>query len=812
MIDDFNSLTKEPSESCRHYIDRLKVAAEELASSGHPVNNEDVACRLLFGLPDNFRHLRTSLMSTRSNSNKLSTSKVISAILSEERHILNISRHIVPPSAPSSSIRSSTYTASALQPDLDTPGPMRNRRLGSYRRQPYQDARSSEDRNSRYPDSRSSYSDNRPPRSPSCTFCLGYNHVEPDCFLKYPEKHPNDHPINRNRHTSSNRLASTTPNPAPASEDTKPPVPIPDSSSTAESSNHVATSAPDSSHDDQRLHFEYSYCICDGIANQITGNGRHDWMLDSGTSSHFVKWKDLYQSFEIPSSPIQIDTAAGPSSLIGLAIGSMPLNVTIGDVLLRNVIFVPTLHTNCNLLSMTALDFEGFNITFSSQKAFITRRCDNVLWATGSIRPGSNLYFLDTNPPSTCFTTTTDTQVLEVWHKRLAHLNSRGIKRLQSMSKRITIGTPPSLVRNADCVDCLKSSQHKNPSHHPTSRSTRRLQLIHSDTCGPMKVPAINSTEVYFPMFVDDFSRMIWVYGLTKKSDAFPAFQHFVAHSERECDHEKVLILRTDNTGKYISIKWTEWCADRGINLQTTQPYSPDMNGTAERTIRTIVEDASALLCSSHLGILFWYEAVKTAVYLKNRSPHAARDKTPVEIWTGQTPSLAYLRVFGCRCYALIPNEKRSKWESHSSECLFMGYFPTRNLFRLYDISSNVFLKRRDVIFHESIVGHHGFANNRLPIGMDITGSPVVLADTIIDDIIDIIPDNDETLQQINALINISNFPQIAPKTICEALSSNDSQRWRNAMISEIASLERNNTWVVTTLPEGKSALDCKWV
>lgn len=81
------------------------------------------------------------------------------------------------------------------------------------------------------------------------------------------------------------------------------------------------------------------------------------------------------------------------------------------------------------------------------------------------------------------------------------------------------------------------------------------------------------------------------------------------------------------------------------------------MNGVAERAMRTIVEDASSMLWGAKLNASFWVEAVKTAVYLKNRKPHAARDKTPYEIWTGRQPSLLHLQIFGCRAYTLIPTE-----------------------------------------------------------------------------------------------------------------------------------------------------------
>jgi len=68
-------------------------------------------------------------------------------------------------------------------------------------------------------------------------------------------------------------------------------------------------------------------------------------------------------------------------------------------------------------------------------------------------------------------------------------------------------------------------------------------------------------------------------------------------------------------------------------------------------------------------------EAVETACYLVNRSPSSVlEDKTPQEVWTGKKPSLSLLRVFGCDAYVHVPKEKRTKWDSKSKKCIFIGY------------------------------------------------------------------------------------------------------------------------------------------
>lgn len=50
------------------------------------------------------------------------------------------------------------------------------------------------------------------------------------------------------------------------------------------------------------------------------------------------------------------------------------------------------------------------------------------------------------------------------------------------------------------------------------------------------------------------------------------------------------------------------------------------------------------------------------------------------------------------------------------------------------------------------------------------------------------------------------------PKTYMEALRSEDSENWKEAMDSEVRSLEKNQTWQLKQLPEGRKVIDNKWV
>ncbi len=62
-------------------------------------------------------------------------------------------------------------------------------------------------------------------------------------------------------------------------------------------------------------------------------------------------------------------------------------------------------------------------------------------------------------------------------------------------------------------------------------------------------------------------------------------------------------------------------------------------------------------------------------VYIKNRCPTKALDsKTPQEAWSGKKPDVSHLRVFGCKAFAHVPDEKRTELESKSMPCVFLGY------------------------------------------------------------------------------------------------------------------------------------------
>jgi hypothetical protein len=91
-----------------------------------------------------------------------------------------------------------------------------------------------------------------------------------------------------------------------------------------------------------------------------------------------------------------------------------------------------------------------------------------------------------------------------------------------------------------------------------------------------------------------------------------------------------------------------------------------------ERTNKTIMECTRNMICAQGLDLEFWAKAVNITIYIKNWRPTKALDsKTLQETWTDRNPDVFYLRIFGCKTYAHIFDEKKRKLESKSIPCVF---------------------------------------------------------------------------------------------------------------------------------------------
>ena len=143
-----------------------------------------------------------------------------------------------------------------------------------------------------------------------------------------------------------------------------------------------------------------------------------------------------------------------------------------------------------------------------------------------------------------------------LWYVRHDHLNFRSLSELNS--KKLVHVLPNLNIRKSICEICVKRKQTRLPfvSAAP-KRANAALQVIHSDICGPFKVVSLGGSK-YFITFVDEFTRMIWLYVIKLKSEALDIFRKFKV-LKKESD-KSIKILRTDGGGEYTSKDFEDLC------------------------------------------------------------------------------------------------------------------------------------------------------------------------------------------------------------------------------------------------------------
>ena len=101
---------------------------------------------------------------------------------------------------------------------------------------------------------------------------------------------------------------------------------------------------------------------------------------------------------------------------------------------------------------------------------------------------------------------------------------------------------------------------------------------------------------------------------------------------------------------------------------------TPQQNGVAERSNRTLMEMVRSMMSYSSVPISLWGEALKTAMYILNRVPSKAVPKAPFELWTGRKPSMRHIHIWGCPAEARIYNPHEKKLDSRTISRYFIGY------------------------------------------------------------------------------------------------------------------------------------------
>ncbi|GJR36414.1 retrovirus-related pol polyprotein from transposon TNT 1-94 [Tanacetum coccineum] len=144
---------------------------------------------------------------------------------------------------------------------------------------------------------------------------------------------------------------------------------------------------------------------------------------------------------------------------------------------------------------------------------------------------GSDLYTISlqetTSSTPICFMAKASPTQAWLWHRRLSHLNFDYITLLSK--KDIVTGLPKlKYVKDQLCSSCEMSKAKRSSFKSKVVPSSKgRLNLLHMDLCGPMRVASINGKK-YILVIVDDYSRYTWTLFLRSKDETPEVLKDFL--------------------------------------------------------------------------------------------------------------------------------------------------------------------------------------------------------------------------------------------------------------------------------------------
>ncbi|GJR12727.1 retrovirus-related pol polyprotein from transposon TNT 1-94 [Tanacetum coccineum] len=370
-----------------------------------------------------------------------------------------------------------------------------------------------------------------------------------------------------------------------------------------------------------------------------------------------------------------------------------------GTITIKRVYYVEGL--NHNLFSVGQFCDADLEVAFRKSTCYIRDLKGNDL-LIGSC--GTDLYSItlqdSTTPNLICLMAKATSSQAWLWHRRLSHLNFDTINLL---SKNNIVNGLPKLkfVKDHLCSSCeLGKAKRKSFHTKTTPSSKRRLQLLHMDLCGPMRVESINGKK-YVLVIVDDYSRYTWTHFLRSKDETPGVLIDFLTLVQRGL-HAQVTTVRTDKGTEFLNKTLHAYFAKEGIRHETSTARTPEQNGIVERRNRTLVEAARTMLSAAKVPLFFWAEAIATACFTQNRSLVIPRhEKTPYHIINAQKSSVKFFYIFGSLCYIVRDGENLDKMKKKGDACIFVGYSTQSKAYRVFNKRTRIIVETIHVNFNE---------------------------------------------------------------------------------------------------------------
>ncbi|XP_074352628.1 uncharacterized protein LOC141691769 [Apium graveolens] len=211
------------------------------------------------------------------------------------------------------------------------------------------------------------------------------------------------------------------------------------------------------------------------------------WYLNNGTSNHMTGDK---LKFEILSEEIGGRVRFGDGSAVMIkGKGSIKLRCKNGEErMLHDVYYISTLCNN--VISLGQLSETGHKVIIQNNLLPVYDNEGQLLMKV--TRSENRLYKIVIEP----WKLSKGEEMSRLWHLRLGHVNSQSM--LLMSKKQMVRGMPAIIQPRGFCSGCILAKQVRKPFPNQSNfKSSRALELVHADLCGPIS-PKTSTGNRYF--------------------------------------------------------------------------------------------------------------------------------------------------------------------------------------------------------------------------------------------------------------------------------------------------------------------------
>ncbi|GJZ83195.1 retrovirus-related pol polyprotein from transposon TNT 1-94 [Tanacetum coccineum] len=248
------------------------------------------------------------------------------------------------------------------------------------------------------------------------------------------------------------------------------------------------------------------------------------WVVDSGCSKHMTGDRSLLRNFVEKFMGIVRFGNDNFAAITGYG------DYIHGNITICHVYYVEGL--GHNLFSVGQFCDGDLEVAFRSKTCYV-RNLEGDDLLTGGC--DSNLYTISisdmvASSPICLMSKATSTKSW-LWHRRLSHLNFGTINDLTKLD--LVDGLPKFKYGKDHLCSACERGKSKKASHPPKliPSDYSKLELLHMDLCGPMRVASVNGKK-YILVIVDDFLRFTWVYFLRSKDETPEIIKKFIAQAQ----------------------------------------------------------------------------------------------------------------------------------------------------------------------------------------------------------------------------------------------------------------------------------------